>query len=732
MSDDGYFERAKVGRKAAEKAPAPPPKASVVSSAAITPRPKHDLEARARAFFHDLWQGLKRAPNDFWHDFKILPKTVQWLIIAAAVLVAAVILFLANPNWNWARGFASSFASARLHRPVHIDGNLRVHLFSLTPSATVGNLRIGQPDWGRDAKLTNNMAEVGMISARAELLPVFAGRIVLPRLQIDRPNVTLFQDAKGRANWDFSDGKDKGKPAKLPAIKNFIINDGKLTVTSLQRRLTFKGTINAQERAGAGRQAFSLTGDGSLNGKVFELNATGGPLLNVRTDRPYPFEMAVRAGNTRLTANGRVVRPFNLGQLEGSVTVTGNNMADLYYLTGLTLPNTPSYRVSAQVTRNDMIYNIDRINGRVGGSDLQGEMKVDTRNNGRPYLTGDLSSLVLDFEDLGAVFGASKANAPQGAELSVAPTAPQATNRLLPDAPLAVERLRGMDAKVRYRALSVRAVPNLPLREVSLGVDLDHGLLLINPIDLSFPQGRLQGTARIDARQAVQTNTVDMRLTGLRIQDFLPNIQNAKPLEGVVNARLQANGTGNSARKAAATANGELTVVIPGGRIRQSLAELMGVNATKGLFMYLSKDKKETDVRCAVAHFKVQDGIMRADRIVFDTSVVLVNGSGSINLRDESMKFVLKGKPKKFRLFRVNVPLVVGGHLSSPKFGIDPGPALFQGGLAAAFQTIIPFIGLNTAESANCAHLLSEARAEGTPVGTKPAAKKIIASPVKE
>ena len=66
------------------------------------------------------------------------------------------------------------------------------------------------------------------------------------------------------------------------------------------------------------------------------------------------------------------------------------------------------------MTRNDRIYDIAGINGRVGGSDLEGALKVDTSRNNRPYLTGDLRSRRLDFKDLGSLFGATSANAPQG------------------------------------------------------------------------------------------------------------------------------------------------------------------------------------------------------------------------------------------------------------------------------------------------------------------------------
>ncbi len=677
-----------------------------------------DVLAAARKGAREAWTWLKGRALAFWAWLKSLPRGVTWTAGAVAAILVAIIFFLANPDWDWARGTVASLIAGKTHRPARIDGHLRVHLFRWTPDATLTGLHIGQPARGVDGAPKANLADVRSIAVTTELMPLFVGHIVLPRLQVDQPTVVLFQDRAGHANWDFSNGADAGKPVKLPLIRNFIINDGHVSVTSLQRKLTFTGTVNAHEQASSGATAFSMTGDGSLNGKIFRLEATGGPLLNVRSAVPYPFDMQVRAGDTVMTAKGRVTHPFDLGQLAGAVTVSGSNMADLYYITGLTLPDTPPYRVAANVTRSDMVYTIDGINGRVGSSDLEGKLKVDTSNHGRPNLTGDLSSRLLDFKDLGSLFGATAANAPRAPKLSAAPMAAQAAPRLLPDAPLDVERVRGMDARVHYHALAVRT-NTVPLRQVSLGVSLDHGLLVLDPIDLAFPQGRVQGTAAMNARGAVQRDSVDLRVTGLAVQDLVPVFQGAKPLSGIVNARIRADGTGNSVHKAAAGASGEFAVVMPGGTVRQSLAELLGVDATKGLFQYLAKDPHRTDVRCAVADFDVQNGVMRAKSIVFDTGVVLVNGSGTVNLGDESIRLTFKGKPKKFRLVRVNAPIEIGGHLGAPAVGIDAGPAVAQGGLAIVFHSLLPFLGLDMAKDANCQALLAQAHADGAPVSSR-------------
>ena len=699
-----------------EPAPAPEPE----------PAPSHDRT------WGDRWTWAR-------HRFAKVPAPFRWLLLAVAIVLialVAVIVFLGNPDWDWAKPTLRGIIASKTNRPTRIDGHLRVHLFSFTPDASIGGLHIGEPASGIDSAPKDDLAAIDQIYVKAEMLPALYGHIVLPRLEITRPNIVMFQDKAGHANWDFSNGAKAGQPLKLPLIKNFIINDGHLKMTSVQRKLTFTGTIFAHEKADSGSQAFGMTGDGSLNARVFKMNATGGPLLDIKSSVPYPFDLAVTAGDTRITAKGRVLHPFDLGHMDAAMSLSGNDLADLYYLTGLTLPNTPRYSMSAQVSRDNMVYHIDRINGRVGSSDLEGAMKVDTSDHGRPNLMGDLSSRVLNFKDLGSIVGATAANKPHAPQLKMtAPQAPQAANRLLPDSALDVERVRGMDAKVRYRALSVIASPTLPLRQVSLGIGLDHGLLTLDPIDFSFPQGRLQGTARIDARHAVQSDAVDMRLTGFAIQNAEPKFQGAVPLEGILDARVKLAGTGDSIHKAAGSSNGEFAVVMPGGTIRQSLAELMGIDATKGLFMFLSKDPHQTDVRCAIADFKVTNGVMQAQNITFDTGVVVVNGTGTVNLNDESLKLSFKGKPKQFRLVKLNSPILIGGHLSAPTFGIDAGPALAQGGIGAVLSTVatpllaLPFLNLHGAPDANCAGLLSQASAEGAPTTTHAAPKKANPAP---
>ncbi|PZR34009.1 MAG: AsmA family protein [Caulobacter segnis] len=659
------------------------------------------------------------------HPLRGLSRRALIGIGSALALTAAIIAFLVIFDWNWLRGPLARFASAQLQREVAITGDLRVHPWSFSPKAEAYGVRIGQPDWARKADpQAGQMVQLQRIAVQVKILPLLRGDVIMPFLALDKPDVRLLRDKDGKANWTFG-ARKSDKPLKLPAIQRFVINDGKLRYEDRQRGTLFVGSVNAQERAGERGGRFVLEGDGTLNKSPFTAEVSGGPLLNISPSRPYPFDAQVRAGATRVVAHGQVTRPFDLGRFETDLTVSGADLNRLHDLTGLTLPNTPPYRVSGHMVRKGSRYDFQKLAGRIGDSDIAGQMFVLTDRE-RPYLEAALRSRRLDFDDLGSLVGAAPATgrgetASAGQKVEAAQR--DATQRLLPDATLQTERVRAMDAKVTYRAETVNA-PNLPLRKVSVDAVLDNGVLTLDPLAVTFSRGDLRGKVRLDARPAVPRTDLDVRLTNGRLEEFIPIQSEGKPaISGTVMARVRLSGVGNSVHRAASTANGEMTVVAPRGEIRQAFAELLGVNASKGLILLLSKSDKETPVRCAVADFSVKNGVMTTNHLVADTGVVLARGRGTINLETERMDFRIEGDSKKPRLVRLFVPITIKGPFLAPKVGLDASKAVGQGGIAAALGSLVnplaallPFFTTGEAKDADCASLVSDARQSGAPV----------------
>ncbi|WP_293316468.1 AsmA family protein [Phenylobacterium sp.] len=638
-------------------------------------------------------------------------------VLGAVLLVLG--LFLLLFDWNLLRGPIGALASARLGREVMLAGDLEARPWSLRPSASINGLSIADPEWAGEGKTL----EIERLTVQMELLPLFRGRTILSRLELTRPVARLRRDAEGRATWDFSKPGETSEPVDLPAIRRFIIEGGELSVVDAQRGLRFSGRVDAREVRG-GDSGFALTGDGELNDEAFRLRVNGGPLINVNPDEPYPFDADIRAGATRVTAKGALPEPFDLGRFGLDLTAEGPDLARLYGLTGLALPNTPPYRLSGRLLREGQIYRLDDLGGRLGDSDLSGSLRVDVTGD-RPFLSADLRSRRLDLDDLATLFGGAPstgtgetASAPQEAMARRL----RAERRLFPDTTLDVRRIRSMDAELTYRADAIEA-PNLPLRGAKVRLTLEEGFLDAQEVVFSLPQGAFAGRISLDARPETPITDLDMRLTRARLEQLLPAGEGGvAPLSGDLVGRVKLRGAGASVHRAFANAEGEALLVVPQGEIREAFAELIGINVTRGLGLLLTDDQSRSPVRCAVAHFKGSGGVLRADHIVFDTEPVLGRGEGEIDLGRERIDFRLDGEPKEARLIRLMAPVTVRGPMLAPEVGVEAAGAIAQGGLAAALSVVaaplaalLPFIDPGLAEDAACGALIADARKAGAP-----------------
>ena len=655
------------------------------------------------------------------HPWRV-PAPLRWLGGLVALLVIAVAIFLAVFQWNWLRGPLDNYLSERMRRPVVIHGDLSAHIWSWTPSATATDITVGQPAWAGPGQ----MATLPRLTVALDLKALLGGKLVLSVVDAEHPAVALRRDAAGRNNWTFGD--QGPQPLRLPPIRHFTIEDGRLVLDDAQRKLHFVARVSSNEQInGYARGRFALTGRGTLNATPFTADITGGPLIDVDPDRPYPFKTDIHAGGTHVVADGTIPRPFDLGVFQASGHVSGEDLANLYYLTGLTFPSSPPYFLAGRMNRNGDRIDIAGLTGRIGTSDIAGHLVAIKPPHGRADLTGELVSRRLKLADLAATIGGAPRGALKGAVVSPTEQAEAneltAEHRILPDARLDIGRMRQMDADIRYRAESVDAGP-LPVRQLSLRARLDNGLLTIDPLALTLPQGALAGSVRLNARGATPVTTINLALTNAQVQELLPASKGPPPFTGALQARARLTGAGASVRTAAGAANGVVAVVIPQGQMRQLLAELMGIDVGRSLFLYLAKDQKPTPVRCAVAEFKAQDGVLTAQRLLIDTGVVLAQGKGTINLRDETLDLSLSGKPKHVSLLRIAAPITLKGRLDDPKPGVDIVKALPQLGVSAALgvfaapaAAILPFIVGGGAKDANCAALLAEAEADGAPVG---------------
>jgi len=659
----------------------------------------------------------------------------KWAGISVVIVLSAIALLVSLFDWNLLRPMLAREITAKTGRPASIRGALKVRVWSWNPTIEVNGLSIGNPPWA-DRK---TMFDAQRITIRVSLLHLLRAQIVLPLVALQRPDINLERDSRGRASWELGtkEGKPKPntKPVKLPAIQQLLIKDGRLRVVDEIRKLTFSGSLVAGEEAEKPNpDAFKIRSSGTLNAKPFRLDADGGPLFNLEPSRPYSFSARITASDINLQAEVTVLKPFNLGDLDIHFTFSGKDLADLYYLTGLALPNTPNYHLEAAVKVNGTLFKITDLKGRLGDSDIEGDGSVQTAGE-RPKLTATFRSTKLDIVDLAPTLGhpagtpdSLAAHAPtpiataKSRDATVKSTSTKVTSStsdqfLLPDADLQVNRVRGMDADVTYHADAVKA-PKVPLREVAFHLVLAGGLLTLDPLDFDLDKGQFSGKVQIDARSDVPVSDIDMHIKGLKLDQFKSAAMNQAPLDGTLIGRFKFHGAGSSVHKFAAASDGAMSVVIPQGQINEAMAELTGVNVLSGLGLLLSKPQAKIDLRCGIIDFKDQHGRLNTTTFYIDTGKVLITARGDINLGDEDINLVLQGHPKTVQLFHLNAPIAISGTMLHPSFGVKPKKLLEQtvtaaalGALLTPVATALAFIDPGLTKNKDCSTVMEQARA---------------------
>jgi AsmA family protein len=645
-------------------------------------------------------------------------RAIARVALALGILVLAIIAAVALAPASFWRWLIVHEVSQATGRPVSVAGNVSVHLFTFNPELTVEGLSIANPQWAA----APDLLKVKRFDATLSLKSLLRLHLIFPQVTIDTPAIDLERDTSGRANWDFSHpgtrqvNRSAQAPLHIPVIQQLNLNNGTLSAVDRVRKLTFNGQVSVAETANsADNHALKLRGSGKLNGKPFQLNLDGEPLIGVQPSKPYGFETSVSAADIKLSAHASIAHPFDLAALQATFHVSGSDLADVYYLTGLALPNTPPYDVSGTLVRDNLRFKVDDLHGKLGSSDISGNLSLDTGRE-RPKLTATLVSKQLNLADLAAPLGTEAT--PVRKSKTLAPATPAAAPPpalLLPDADLQVQRVRGMDADVHFEAASV-TTSKMPMNKVSFHLTLDNGKIALDPLSFALPQGEFAGTVTIDAQGSTPQTSIDMKLSNVDLAQFTPKSGKDSPLEGKLLGRIKIHGSGTSVHKTAADADGDVTLVIPKGEMREALAELTGIDVSRGLGLILTKNEQKTEVRCGVASFKANNGDLQATTFLIDTTNVLVTGEGKVALKDETLDLSLRGQPKKVRILRLRTPITLHGTLLQPKIGVDPGKLAAQTGGAVVLATlltpvaaVLAFVDGGLAKDANCAALIGQA-----------------------
>jgi len=586
---------------------------------------------------------------------------------------------------------------------------------SRKPRIVAEGVVVGNAPWGSRPA----MADIGRVVIRVDVAGLLNGRLALPELVLARPDILLEKTPDGRANWTLGGGKAQGAPPRIGVLR---VEDGTLRYRDPQRDVDLRFRVATVEpRSPEAQPMMAVQGDGRYKGARFEARGRLGTVLSLHdVARPYPVDLRVRVGRTRAALQGTLTAPMELRGFNLAFELEGEDLSELYPFIPVPLPETPPYRLVGRLDHEGARWTFTGFQGQVGDSDLAGDFAVDL-GGPRPALRGDLVSRNLDFDDLAGLVGAAPDPAGTASPEQRRRAAEQARrDRALPDRPYELERLRAVDADVRFRGKRLIS-QGLPLENLTAHLLLEDGRLTLRPLDFGVAGGRILTSLTMDAGREPIAATAEIAVQNLDLQRLFPAFRPNQSSAGRIGGSARLAARGNSVAEMLGSANGDLALTMSGGQLSNLLLELADLDVAQSLLIWLTGDRS-APVRCLVADFHAEDGVLTARTFVLDTTVTTITGEGTIDFRDELLDLRLTPRAKGPSLLVLRGPILVTGRIRQPAVRPDVGRLTMRAGVAAVLGLVLgppgallPLVQLGLARDADCPQLVARAEARVMP-----------------
>lgn len=649
-------------------------------------------------------------------------RILAYILGGILAVIVAIWLVLYITKGRFLKRPFERIVTSSLERDVNVAGDFQLYFDPFNIKFLAEGLTVANPKWAKERYFFRSK----LIDTRIATWTLLFGKDRINWLSLVNGDVNLEWDKGAKRNtWTFGDPDAEGKPLEIPIIRRGLVQGTTVNyrdpVLQLEARIGLE-TIKASDTRFDNDIRFS--GTGTMRNNPFTVS--GNLLSPNETVRggENPLRMIARSGATQLDVAGTLPGAFELENAKLKIKVRGPNLAHLFDFLGVAVPDTRSYHMTSNLTRHAGAWRFTRLSGMFGESDLAGLLTISMPAN-RLKIDADLKTKTLDIVDIGPFIGYDPERLERAGNAGAIKQA-GGRPRLLPDAPLRIDALRRFDADVRYNVAQVRA-KSFPVSNIGLTLDLKKSLLKLSPLTFDIAGGHLSSDIVINAQGQPVRTRYDIRLAPTPMGKLLAKFGvEESGTSGTLKARIDLQGAGDTVQKSLASSSGRIAVMMPRGSLwtrNVQLSELdIGTFITK---MFQKKLKDPVQINCGVVAFTVRDGIAAADPILIDTSKNVILGRGGFSFRDEALDLAVRADGKKFSVFSAQSPVGVKGYFAEPRLQVitpellgRAGAGIGLGVIASPLASVLAFVDIGDAKSADCGPVLAGARAAGQRTST--------------
>ncbi|MEO6270509.1 MAG: AsmA family protein, partial [Lautropia sp.] len=599
-------------------------------------------------------------------------RMARWLL---PLLLLLFLIVSELSGWAYLRRPVAAWLSSQLQREVEIGAPFRIHLRKTIP-VRLGSLLIGAPDWSGQPHFldaTSLYAEVNwdvLVGARARFR----------RLDVDRADLRLERDADGRTTWSLRspdetrDGSGRGKPI----IERLAVGDAKITVADAKQDLRLE--IQASSRVAAvapegtdvpgedpEAAGLSARGRGVWKGDPLSFELHSRDAVQWREDNdPTILALRVKLKETEASFDGSIAQITSLQQVSGDVSLRGPTLGDLTAIPGLTLPETPSYRIEGRVQRDGHSFRFDLSRADIGSSRLSARLEYDAEQT-PPLLKGSIAASRLVLQDLGPTIGTGAKRrgtaGPAGKERKGAGGPP---GRVLPSGRFDLPPMRTMNADLAldFDKLDLGTDALRPLQSVKSKLSLQGGVLTLKDLQASLAGGPLGGSTILDGSAPDRPPEFEAHLRWQRVDlaNWLKPSVGAKLLAGRFHGETSLKGRGNSTAAILESLSGSLKGRVEEGSVSHQFVEIAGLDVAQALGVFAAGDKP-LPLSCALMDLAVAQGKVEPRLFLLNTRDTLFFLQGKVDLSNEKLDLRLVQSPKDWSPFSLRSPITIRGTL---------------------------------------------------------------------
>lgn len=669
--------------------------------------------------------------NKFTSNKPLFYSSVTLLLVIATLIICEVI------GWPFLRQPIANLMAQKLERKVQIDAPFKLHLLG-SPRLEAGRLWISAPADFDVPHLVDARNVALKLRYRDFWNLQDDAAYVIKSIKAEYLDARLNRRLDGKSTWQFN--KDPNEPIRpFPVIQTLVIREGKALVidelTKADLEVKFDTNEGANNKAALSKVA--VRGRFRDEDLTSELTTEGFlPIAsqNQASAAPVSSKGWLQYGKVYMRFDGSVDDLFGEQVIKGKVAVRGNSLGDLGDLLSITLPRTTAFRIAGGIEKNQKGWIIDVGSAKVGQSDLYGLFKYDTRPE-VSMLTGTLKGKKLVLADLAPAFGAS-------------PVAKgKVREKVFPDKPLDFATYNRMNAEIIIDLdyVDLGNAFREPIAPFKASLDLNKNKLSLAKIDARTARGSITGDIFIDAHQQKITNPqqdkekpglkpdwgINLAVKDINLEKWLTvsdaRKQKAKEegkpttsqayVTGLLNGQAKLKGKGHSTAELLNSLNGDVAIYVKKGEISRLIVEAVGLDIAQAVGLLIRGDNN-LQMQCAVMDFKANEGVLRSNVALVDTSLTTIVLDGNVDMGEEKLDLRMTAEPKNFSPFTVRSPIDITGTFLNPKVSPRKGPIATRvvGGILLAFvnplAAILPFLdpGKMTESEVSCNDTLQHLR----------------------